>query len=252
MKTLAFLCRALLSISALSALPSPTFAGDLPLWPLPSVPAGGNPAIVPSPRSDWMAHFVRNVDAAKHGPVNLVFDGDSITDFWPTKAPELWKNYAKFGAVDFGISGDKTENLLWRLADGQVDGLKPKLVALMIGTNNLARDKDEQIAEGVEKIVQEYRQRCPDATILLQGVFPRGAPPDDHFRTRIQHINSLIAKLGDGKKVIYLDFGAKFLQPDGTLSADIMPDALHPSAKGYEIWSAAIQPVIDQVLGSGK
>ncbi len=218
---------------------------------MPTVAAGANPAIIPAPRSDWMAHFQHNVDAAKTGHAELIMDGDSITDFWPGRAPELWKNFAKYGVLDFAISGDKTENLLWRLEDGQVDGLKPKMVTLMIGTNNLSRDTDEQIAAGVEKIVQEYQRRCPDAVILLQGVFPRGAQAGNPLRRRIKNINGMIAKLGDGKKVIYLDFGDKFLQPDGTLGADIMPDGLHPSAKGYEIWAAAIQPVLDQVLGDG-
>jgi lysophospholipase L1-like esterase len=164
----------------------------------------------------------------------------------------VWeKYYGKLAAADDGIGGDRTENVLWRLADGQVDGVKPKLVALMIGTNNLGRDTDEQIAAGVEKIVQEYQQRCPEAVILLQGIFPRGAKADDPLRARIKHINAIIAKLGDDKKIIYLDFGDKFLEPDGTLSPRIMPDYVHPSEEGYEIWATAIAPVIERVLKAG-
>jgi lysophospholipase L1-like esterase len=227
------------------------FAGNLPVWPPPTVPPGGNPAIIPAARDDWMVHFQKILDDSKKGEVNLIFDGDSITDGWQARGKEVWeKYYGKLGAVDDGIGGDRTENVLWRLEDGQVDGLKPKLVAIMIGTNNLSRDTDDQIAAAIEKIVEEYRQRCPDAVILLQGIFPRGQAANNPMRARIKNINGVIAKLGDGKKVIYMDFGDKFLQPDGTLSPDIMPDFLHPSPKGYEIWATAIAPVIAQVFGT--
>jgi lysophospholipase L1-like esterase len=239
--------RRLLAAAALVMLPMLATAGDLSPWPMPTIPPGANPAIIPAPRDDWMEHFQRNVNQAKKGPVDLIFDGDSITDNWQNAGKAVWaKYYGKIAAINEGIGGDKTENVLWRLADGQADGLKPRLIALMIGTNNLGRDSDEQIAAGVEKIVQEYRQRCPDAAIFLQGIFPRGASPDNPLRARIKHINAMISKLGDGKKVIYMDFGDMFLQPDGSLSPDIMPDGLHPNANGYEIWAKAIAPVITQ------
>ena len=238
-------------LGSLVALPLSLMASGyaLPVWPPPTVPPGGNPAVIPATSDGWMEHFDRILARTKKGGVNLIFDGDSITDFWQGAGKVVWeKNYARLGAVDDGISGDKTENLLWRLEDGQVDGVRPKLVVLMIGTNNLGRDKDEQIAAGIEKIVQEYQTRLPNAVLLLQGIFPRGEV-NDPYRARIKHINSLIAHLGDGKKVIYLDLSDKFLSPDGTLSKDIFPDGLHPSEKGYEIWAAAIQPVVAQVFG---
>jgi lysophospholipase L1-like esterase len=226
--------------------------GDLPVWPPPTIPPGANPAVIPAARDDWMVHFTHILDRAKSGPEDLLFDGDSITDGWQGRGKAVWeKYYGKLAAADAGISGDRTENVLWRLADGQVDGVKPKLVVLMIGTNNLGRDTDERIAGGVEKIVQDYQQRCPEAVILLEGIFPRGAKADDPVRARIKHINTIIAKLGDDKKVIYLDFGDKFLEPDGTLSAKIMPDFLHPSEAGYEIWATAIAPVIERFFKSG-
>ena len=245
-----FACRRFLVAAVFFlALPLEGFSGGLAPWPLPNVPPGANAAIIASPRNDWMVHFERNIDRVKDGHVDLVFDGDSITDRWQDPGKDVWrKYYGKLAATDFGISADRTENVLWRLEDGQVDGLHPKLIALMIGTNNFGRDTDEQIAAGIEKIVQAYRQRCPEAAILLQGIFPRGMQPNDPYRQRIRNVNVLISKLGDEKKVIYLDFGDKFLQPDGTLSADIMPDGLHPSAKGYEIWAAAIAPVIEKIF----
>jgi lysophospholipase L1-like esterase len=146
------------------------------------------------------------------------------------------------------LAGDKTEHLLWRLSQGQMNGMHPKLIVLLIGTNNLGSNTNEQIAEGIKAILAEYRRVCPDAVILLQGIFPRGHEASDPFRARIKEINKVIATYADGKKVLFLDFGDKFLQPDGTLSAEISPDFLHPSAKGYQIWSDAIQPVIDQYV----
>lgn len=178
--------------------------------------------------------------------VDLIFDGDSITDFWMNRGKVIWnQHYAKLNAYDFGISGDRTENLLWRLQNGQVETLHPKLIVLMIGTNNWAINTPEQIADGVKADVDEYLKDCPDAVILLQAIFPRGEKPNDPARAKIKAVNQIISQLGDGKKVIYIDFGDKFLLPDGTLSHDIMPDFLHPSEQGYQIWADAIQPVID-------
>jgi len=126
--------------------------------------------------------------------------------------------------------------------------MHPKLIVLLIGTNNIANYTPAQIGEGVKAIIDAYQKRCPDSAILLQGIFPRGEKPEDPARAKIKQVNEIISKFGDGKKVIYLDFGDKFLQPDGTISREIMPDFLHPSAKGYQIWADAIQPVIDQYL----
>ena len=227
-------------------------ADDAVIYTIPATSPGANPAVVAAPRNDWVERALHNdTHAAKQAPpVRLILDGDSITDFWQTTGKEVAaKNFDRYDAVDFGISGDRTENVLWRLEHGQADGLKPKLIALMIGTNNLRRDTDEQIAEGVTAIVRAYQKKCPDAVILLQGIFPRGHEADDPFRPRIKHVNTLISKLGDDKQVIYLDFGDKFLESDGTLSKSIMPDFLHPGAKGYEIWADAIRPVIEQVFG---
>ena len=219
---------------------------------VPAIPPGGNPAAVAAPKVDWVIRSLASDSRAnvQQPPVELVFDGDSITDGWQGGGKAVWaKNYGALHAFDFGISGDRTEHVLWRLEHGQAAGLKPKLIALMIGTNNLSRDKDEQIAAGIEAIVHEYRQRFPEAVVLLQAIFPRGEHADDPLRARIKNINGMIAKLGDGKKVIFVDFGDKFLQPDGTLPKDIMPDSLHPNAKGYEIWADAIRPVVEQVFG---
>jgi len=219
------------------------------------LPADANPAAYPAPKLDWVQRVKKNNDLAhkEAGAIQIVFDGDSITDGWQSRGREVWaRHYGKLGAFDFGISGDRTEHVLWRLGQGQADGLHPKLIALMIGTNNLGRDSVAQIAEGVTAIVKEYRTRCPDAVILLQAIFPRGESATNPARAKIKEINAILARLQDGKKIVFIDFGDKFLQPDGTISREIMPDFLHPSAKGYEIWADAIQPIIDTYVSPRK
>ncbi|MCX6960460.1 MAG: GDSL-type esterase/lipase family protein [Verrucomicrobia bacterium] len=228
-----------------SELPAP--------WPmpasLPSIPAGVNSASYAFPKIAWLERVKGNNDnAAKIAEeIHLVFDGDSITDNWHKAGKQIWlEHYAKLGAFDFGISGDRTENLLWRLSQGQLNKIHPKLVLLMIGTNNLISNTNEEIAQGIKAIIDQYRKLCPDSVILLQGIFPCGNEATDPSRTRIKEINKIIATYADGNNVRFLDFGDKFLEADGTMSPEVMPDFLHPSAKGYQIWADAIQPVIDQ------
>jgi lysophospholipase L1-like esterase len=219
------------------------------IWPLPTPPAGANPATFAVPREEWVARVQQSLTQTKGQHFNIVFDGDSITDGWQGTGKTVWAAaYGPLKAVDFGISADKVENLLWRLQEGQVDGLDPKLVVLMIGTNNTGRDSVDQIAEGISVVTAEYVKRCPDAHVLLLAVFPRSPLPTDPIRAKIAAINKKLSAL-QSDRVTFLDIGEKFLQPDGTLSKEIMPDFLHPSAKGYQIWADAIQPVVDQYVG---
>lgn len=234
------------------------FAQQPSVWPfppLPSVPAGTNPAAYPMPRMDWFKRVSTNNENAKKAgdSIQLIFDGDSITDFWQGRGKAIWmERYGKYNAFNFGIASDRTEHLLWRLSQGQVDGLHPKLIVIMIGTNNVGANTPDQIAEGIKAVVAEYQKRCPYSTILLLGIFPRGESATNPPRIAVKAINDIICKLGDGKKVIYIDLSEKFLNPDGTLSPEIMPDFLHPSPKGYQIWADAIQPIIDKQLGGNK
>ncbi len=230
----------LLSLQISSALETVVF-------PVPIPPVGTNPAAFPAPRDEWFLRFQSNLDKTKGHHYDLLFDGDSITDFWQTRGSAVWdQHYGSLNAVDFGISGDRTENVLWRLQQGQVDGMDPKLIVLMIGTNNIKNDSVDQIADGIKAVVAQYLQRCPDSHLLLLGVFPRSTAATDPIRAKVIAINEKIAPLDDGKRVTYLDIGKKFLQPDGTLSANIMPDFLHPTAQGYGIWADAIQPIVDK------
>lgn len=215
-----------------------------------------NSAVVPVPRvgkeESWIATVHGKIDSSirknAHNPVQVIFDGDSITAFWETRAPELWHSYQeKYNAVDFAISGDSTENVLCRLNMGQANGLHPKLIFIMIGHNNLMNNTSEQIYEGVAAIVAKYRKICPDATIILQATFPT-KEPRSNWRKAVDSLDKLLPKLAQGDKIAYVDFGDKFLSPDGTLSKDIFPDGTHPVQKGFEIWAAAIQPILDQYL----
>jgi len=250
--------RTLLAFSTLLFAAS-SFARENPVWPMPSPfpqpPEGVTPTTFPVPRLDWVVRVEGNNDKASKAAsvIQLIFDGDSITDGWQGAGKAIWaERYAKLGAFDFGISGDRTEHVLWRISQGQLEGLHPTLVAIMIGTNNMGANSVEQIADGVKAIVKEYRARCPDATILLQAIFPRGHLATDPARAKIRETNKIIAGLADGIKVIYLDFGDKFLDAEGTLSPDVMPDFLHPNAKGYQIWADAIQPVIDRFFTQSR
>jgi len=200
----------------------------------------------------WEARALANTASAlaQSASIDVVFDGDSITDFWQRAGLKVWTTaFANYHPFDFGISGDTTQNLLWRLAHGQAAGLHPKVILLMIGTNDMKyTSSPEDIAGGVGEIIRQYRTICPDAVIILQAIFPRGPLPTDPYRLKVNATNALLAKLGDGSKVIYLDFGAKFLGSDGTLSKDIMPDFLHPTEKGYQIWADAVSPLLKKYV----
>ena len=205
----------------------------------------------PAPRdAKWVARHDGFVAIAKKGDVDLLFLGDSITDGWRGGGKAVWeKNFAPLKAANFGIGGDRTQHVIWRLQNGELDGIKPKLAVLMIGTNNLGGNKDEEIVAGIKAIIKELQTKSPSTKLLLLGIFPRSMKAEDPSRARIKHINSVIAKLDDGGKTIkYLDIGDKFLEADGTLPKSIMPDALHPNAHGYEIEAEAIMPAIKEMM----
>lgn len=202
-------------------------------------------------------------EISKQGEAPLVFLGDSITAGWSGRGKEAWKQYwVPMKAANFGIGGDRTEHVLWRLQHGNYDGLNPKLTVLMIGTNNTGHQgrtmkehqgavytsSAEQTAQGVTAIVKLLKEKQPKMKILVLAIFPRGADNNDKMRKQNQATNKLIAKLADDKSVYYLDINQAFLQSDGTLSKDIMPDLLHPNAAGYEIWTKAIMGKVKELM----
>ena len=224
------------------------FAEPIAVWPQPHVPPGQSASTFPLAPVAWLDDFQAHLNKkANAGRVDLVFDGDSITDHWESTGLTVWKEYyANRHALDVGIGADGIEHALWRLDHGEVDGLNPKLIVLMIGTNNIQAHTPGQVAEGIEALVADYRKRIPGAHVLLLAIFPRGARPTAPLRAKIAEVNHRIASLDDGGNITYLDIGEKFLQPDGTISAVDMSDFLHPTEKGYRIWADAIEPMIDR------
>jgi lysophospholipase L1-like esterase len=214
-----------------------------------------NPATTPAPRdANWMKRHDGFVEIAKKGEVDLLFLGDSITDMWRNKGgqPAWDKYFGSYKAANFGIGGDRTEHVLWRIQNGELDGIKPKVVVLMIGTNNTGNNSAEQIAEGVGAIVKGIHMKSKESKVLLLAVFPRNADAKAAIRAKVAAINKIIASLDDGgRSVKYMDIGEKFLQPDGALTKEIMYDALHLTTKGYEIWGEAIAPTVRQMMGKG-
>jgi len=205
--------------------------------------------VVPVPRDGgWMDRHNEINARAKEGDVDLLFLGDSITQGWGPNA--IWKKfYTDRKAMNAGIGGDRTQHVLWRLEHGNIEGLTPKLVVLMIGTNNAGSDSPEDIAAGIKAIVASLREKLPKTKILLLDVFPRGADAKDAARKTNDEVNRLVADIEDGDMLIHRDLGPKFLAADGTLSKDIMPDLLHLSEKGYQIWAEGIEDVVRQALG---
>ena len=205
-----------------------------------------NTAIMPSLSNGFMAKHKDNLAVAAKGDAELLLMGDSITDFWRNETGPyagkavLDKYFGKWKVANFGIAGDTTQGVLYRLQDGEGKGFKPKAIMLMIGTNNTGRNTAPEIAEGIGAVVLQLQNDFPDAQILLLGVFPRGRAATDPARATIAQINAIISKLHDGNRVQYLDIGAKFLDATGQLTPEVMGDALHPSTKGYEIWADAV------------
>ena len=204
----------------------------------------------------WVRRHEGFVAQAKQGGIDILFMGDSITDFWRNRGSNVWNQYyAPQHPANFGISGDRTEHVLWRMDNGELDGIKPKVVVLMIGTNNTGKERNgnlrntiPQVIEGVQAVVADIRMRLPDSKILLLAIFPRGNKIDDFQRGEVAVINTVLAKLDDGKMVKFLDIGANFLEADGTLPRSIMPDFLHPNEHGYQIWADAMNPTLDVML----
>jgi beta-glucosidase len=210
------------------------------------------PIATPTDSNDPSASVQRTPDRhqeflarIKQGPADLLFLGDSITDYWRTTGKGVFDaNYALDRPANFGVGGDKTQNVIWRITHGELDGISPKVVVLMIGTNNLAEATDAKIAAGIKKIVAIIREKLPDSKVLLLGILPRGAA-DEPRRARIKNINGMIDDLDDGgQHVKFLDIGPRFLRADGSIGTDMMADLLHPTAKGYQIWADAMRSTL--------
>lgn len=207
-------------------------------------------------RSWWGArHEEKLKERESRGKIDLLMIGDSITHGWESGGKAIWdKYYAQRDALNLGFSGDRTEQVIWRLQHGEVDGISPRLAVIMIGTNNTGhrQDRPEDTAAGVRAILEELHTRLPDMKILLLAIFPRGAKADDPLRQLNDATNRLLKGLADDQRVFFLDLGDRFLAQDGTLSPDIMPDLLHPNEKGYALWAAAMESTLQKLLDEAR
>lgn len=226
----------------------------------PAKPA--NTAIVPADRMSeawWAERFAKSKQSVERGDTSLLFIGDSITQGWEEEGAEVWaKSYTPRKALNLGFGGDRTQHVLWRLdhmdfaalAKPAADQAAPKLAVVMIGTNNSNGNDNtaREIADGIAAVVKSLRAKLPRTKVLLLAIFPRGEKPDAQ-REKNAEASRLAAAIADGADVVYLDIGAKFLEQDGTLSKEIMPDLLHLSPKGYAIWAEAIEPKVRELSG---
>lgn len=218
-------------------------------------PRAAHGAVKPADRLSqkwWNDRHEQFLAQTRKGHIDVVFLGDSITQGWEGAGRKVWDaTFKPLRAGNYGIGGDQTSHVLWRITAGkELEGIKPKAAVIMIGTNNVGGHSAEQIAEGITAIVKELRHQKPHMKILLLGVFPRAGARIDkeapratakQLQPKIGQINAIIAKLDDGKMVFYKDIGDKFLDKDGALPKAIMPDYLHLSPSGYTIWAEAIQ-----------
>jgi lysophospholipase L1-like esterase len=227
-----------------------------PATPAAPVKPAPDASITPVPRAGkWMERHELINSRAKPGEVDVIFLGDSITQAWEDEkkgGKAAWDKYfAPRKAMNAGIGGDQTQHVLWRLENGNIKGIKPKAAVIMIGTNNSRDYTSEQIADGVKAIVAKLRKELPETKILLLAIFPRNTPEDPRRKVN-EGANAIFKSVADEKMVFYMDIGSKFLSPDGTLSEEIMPDSLHLSPQGYEIWASSIDAKLGELLGEKK
>ncbi|NHZ90765.1 1,4-beta-D-glucan glucohydrolase [Massilia sp. CCM 8733] len=191
----------------------------------------------------------RNAAGEKTG---IVFIGDSITEGWEKTGAPVWQRYyARYNALGLGFGGDHTENVLWRLQHGALDGLDPTVVVLMVGTNNTGDRRENPVttAAGVRRNIDEIQQRLPNASILLLAIFPRDEKADSELRRINDHVNSILSGFDDGERIHYLNINQAFLTADGSLSREVMPDLLHLNEQSYEAWARAMQPALQRLMG---
>jgi beta-glucosidase len=211
------------------------------------------PLDAPAPRTEsWAIPMVENINlAVKTRPYRALFLGDSITFRWDLPlwdAKPVWDaNMPQRGVLNAGVAGDRTEHLLWRLDHGNLDGPPPKLAIVLIGTNDLAHGRQPELAaQGIRAILVRLRQKLPNTRILLLGLTPRGATPDDPLRQEVGVVNSLIQTCADNM-ITYADIGGVLLDGKGVLNPTLSPDLLHFSGAGYKRLAPKLDPLIDQL-----
>jgi lysophospholipase L1-like esterase len=208
-----------------------------------------NPVAIPTIKNPWLDRHTQLCEMTKSESFSILFLGDSITEAWATHGSATWdKFYAKRKAINFGINGERVQNLIWRVLNGALDNLSPSLVVILIGTNNIDRNPVPHIAEAIQVLLQHIVERLPNARILLLGVFPREKDPEASKRKLVRDLNAMMASTIFPENIHYLDIGSAFLDQDGNLPVDLFPDGLHPCAKAYAIWADRIEPTIQTLL----
>jgi lysophospholipase L1-like esterase len=205
-----------------------------------------------TPRTDAVMQFAKD----HPGDYDIEFIGDSIMQGWEGAGSNVWREfYGRRKCINMGVSGDGTQNVLWRFNQGELDGIRAKVAVVMIGTNNSGKNKngtetctEADILEGVTAVVQQIRTRQPDAKIILLGIFPRGQTFSTQ-RGKILQVNQALARLDDGQNIFYIDFGLQLIENDGSISKSMMKDYLHPGEAGYKIWATATEPKLKELLG---
>ena len=228
------------------------------------LPAQTAPADRPAPRTDANSQIAHEQLLAKRkqGRIDIYFEGDSITRRWgATDYPQLldnWKeNFFGWNAADFAWGGDRVENILWRLENGELDGVHPKVIVLLAGTNNIGNrlppegidQAARNVAKGLEAVVRVMQSKAPDAVIILTAIFPRNDNPD--VLPEIERVNASLEKMADGRKVRYLNINGRLADRSGKLHAGMMNerDKLHPVLAGYQVWADALKPLLAELLG---
>ncbi len=229
-----------------------------------------NTAVIPAPACEkdfynWTERHEAVCQAIRVQPVKLVFVGDSITHLWggtpkPNKqsGDKVWQEfYTSRNAVNMGFGWDRTQQALWRIENGEFEGITPEVAVVLIGTNNLTghnvrENSDSEIVAGITAVCSAIRKKSPQTKVLLLGLLPRGAEPLGGHRTRILAINSELAQLDGKDGVTYLDIGSKLLDEHGKFLAGVAPDNLHLSESGYRIWAEAMEPTLVKLLAETK
>lgn len=216
-------------------------------------------ASTPNPKTGDIVFFQKHEDflaRARSGPIGVLFLGDSITEGW-VMAPQLWENhFGRYQPANFGISGDRTQHVLWRIEQGELDRISPKVVILMLGTNNSDEHTGAQIAAADKKIVSLMRTKLPRTKILLMAIFPRGPRLDgtgqpEPWAERMVAINTAnaeLARLDDGRMIRFLDINHRFVDERGLIPDRLMPDQLHLSPAGYQLWAEAMEKPLAEMM----
>lgn len=207
--------------------------------------------------STWMGQHQDINRIGQNRSVDLVFLGNSITQSWGGEGRNVWglgqsvwdKYYAHRNAANFGISGDRTQHMLWRIEHGNFDHIQPKVIVIMAGTNNIADNSEQDIAQGIKQILKQLRMKVPSAKLLLLGIFPRDEKPDGPLRVKVNAVNKRIVRYADNKKIFFLNLNSVFLNNDGTMNTTLMrTDFVHLQLAGYEAWAKAMEPQLAELI----